>query len=400
MDSKSPVLKAAWDKFYLSMEKARLAIEATPRFDKPEHRAQAYYALLEAQAMAYNWVVAPRLNHPRIFTHTSWWTYVYTVAGNCPDIIYSILPVDGRYTYRVKGRHGDVRLLLMQVLNKPMGVEGGRCTGNFEFCKADTGQDEIEIILSPDKHDGNWVQLDPTSDMNVIVMRRFLLDWEEDPGHLDVEMIGELEGYDELDENAIAHRIDMAADFNLAVIERWGIGFYDFTMQMAKNRFNAWVNVPGEVMANIAGSASCNYAFLPFDIKPDEAIIIEMDPPLDSVYWSYQIVDVWDKSLDFMHNQTDFNMGSAAVDSDGKMRAVLSFDDPGVANWLDPMKRTQGIVALRNYRSKTFTTPTAKVVKAADVARHLPADTKRVSEEERRRSVGRRRAAILNLYRG
>ena len=57
-------------------------------------------------------------------------------------------------------------------------------------------------------------------------------------------------------------------------------------------------------------------------------------------------------------------------------------------------------MALRNYRSKTFTTPSAKVVKAADVAKHLPADTKRVSDEERRRSVGRRRAAILDLYRG
>ena len=400
MDSKAPILKQAWDKFNASMEQARQAIEATPRFDNPAHRAQGYYALLEAQAMAYNWVIAPRLNHPRIFTHTAWATYLFTVAGNCPDIIYSILPLDGRHTYRVKGRHGDVRLLLMQVLNKPMGVEGGRCTGNFEFCKADTGQDEIEIILSPEKHEGNWVQLDPTSDMNVTVMRRFLLDCEEDPGHLDVEMIGELQGYDEQDEAAVARRIGMAADFNLAVIRNWGIGFYDFTMKMANNTLNAWTTIPGELMANIAGSASCNYAFLPFDIKPDEAIIIEMDPPQDSVYWSFQIVDVWDKSLDFMHNQTDFNMGSAAIDSDGKVRAVLSFDDPGVTNWLDPMRRAQGIVALRNYRSKTFTTPSAKVVKAVDVAKHLPADTKRVTADERRRCVGRRRAAILQLYRG
>ena len=400
MDSKSPVLKKAWDKFQLSMETARQAIEATPRFDNPANRAQGYYALIEAQAMAYNWVVAPRLNHPRIFTHTAWATYLFTVAGNCPDIIYSILPLDGRHTYRVRGRHGDVRLLLMQVLNKPMGVEGGRCIGNYEFCKADTGQDEIEIVLSPEKHEGNWVPLDPASDFNVIVIRRFLLDWEEDPGHLEVEMIGELAGYDEQDEAAVARRIEMAADFNLAVVKNWGIGFYDFTMQMANNTLNAWTNIPGELMANIAGSASCNYAFLPFDIKPGEAVIIEMDPPQDSVYWSFQIVDVWDKSLDFMHNQTDFNMGSAAIDGDGKVRAVLSFDDPGVANWLDPMRRAQGIVALRNYRSKTFTTPTAKVVKAAELRQHLPDDTTFVSTEERCVTVARRRPAILQLYRG
>ena len=86
-ESKSPILKKAWDKFNASMEASREAIEATKNFDDPAHRAQGYYCLMEAQAMAYNWVVAPRLNHPRIFTHTAWATYLYTIAGNCPDII-------------------------------------------------------------------------------------------------------------------------------------------------------------------------------------------------------------------------------------------------------------------------------------------------------------------------
>lgn len=400
VDSKAPVLKKAWDKFNASMEASRQAIEAAKSFDDPAHRAQGYYSLMEAQAMAYNWVVAPRLNHPRIFTHTAWATYLYTIAGNCPDIIYSVLPLDGKHTYRVRGRHGDVRLLLMQVMNKPMGVEGSRCTGNYEFAKSDSGSDVIDIILSPTRQEGNWVPLDPESDLNVVFLRRFLLDWEEDPGEIDIEMIGELKGYDELSETALAKRIEMAADFNLAIIKNWGIGFYEFVMKMSGDKFNSWTNIPGEVMANIAGSATCNYAFLPFDIKPDEAIVIEMDVPEGSAYWSFQLIDVWDKSLDFMHEQTDFNMKGAAIDADGKVRAVISFSDPGIKNWLNPMGRHQGICALRNYRSKTFTNPICQLVKTSDIFKHLPADTVKVTSQERKASVERRRPAILRLYRG
>lgn len=400
MESKAPILKKAWDRFNASMEASRQAVEATSHFDDPAHRAQGYYCLLEAQAMAYNWVVAPRLNHPRIFTHTAWATYLYTIAGNCPDIIYSVMPLDGRYTYRVRGRYGDVRLLLMQVMNKPMGVEGSRCTGNYEFTKANGGRDEVDIILSPTKQEGNWVPLDPASDFNFVYLRRFLLDWDEDPGEIEIEMIGKQEGYDELSETALAKRIEMAADFNLAIMKNWSIGFYDFVMKMAGNKLNTWTNIPGEVMANIAGSASCNYAFLPFDIKPDEAIVFEMEVPEGSAYWSFQLTDVWDRSLDFMHEQTDFNMKAAAIDADGKVRAVISFTDPGIKNWLNPMGRHQGICALRNYRSRTFSNPTCQLVKASEVGNYLPAATAKVTPQERKASVERRRPAILRLYRG
>ena len=401
MQSKSPVLKAAWDKFHASMESAREAIEATPRFDNPAHRAQAYYALMEAQAMAYNWIVAPRLNHPRIFSHTAWATYLYTIAGNCPDFIYSIVPIDGKHTYRIKGRHGDVRLCLMQVFNRPMGSEGSKCTGNYEYAKTDNGKDDFEVILSAEKPKGNavnWIPIDPASDFNMIVMRRLMLDWEDDPGEIEMEMIGEIEGYDELSEAAVARRISMAADFNLAVIKSWAIGFHDFVLSLPGSRYNVWANIPGQMMAAIAGSATCNYAFLPYDIKPDEAAIIELEEPKGSAYWSFQIVDVWSKSLDYMHAQTDINMKGASIDGDGKVRAVICFDDPGVANWLNPIRRPQGILALRNYRSKSFTAPTVKIVKTSELKKHLPADTKWVTPEQRNQAVARRRPAILKLY--
>jgi hypothetical protein len=101
-----------------------------------------------------------------------------------------------------------------------------------------------------------------------------------------------------------------------------------------------------------------------------------------------------------MHEQTDINMKSIVVDADNKVRAVISFDDPGVANWMNPMGRAQGICALRNYRSKSFSNPTVRVVKASEVKKHLPAATKMVTPTERRKVIEHRRVAILRLYRG
>lgn len=398
MNSKAPLLKAAWDRFHQSQESARQLLENTPRFEHPAHRAQGYHTLIEAQAMAYNWIVAPRLNHPRIFTHTAWASYLFTIAGNCPDFIYGILPLDGRGTYRLRGRHGDVRLLLVQVLNLPMGVEGSRCTGNYEFSPDDG--DEIEIVLSATEQAGHWIPLDPASGFNLLILRRLMLDWGDDPGQLEVEALTPLAGYDELDEAATARRIAMAADFQLAVVRNWALGLFGFTQQLSGNRFNIWAPVPGEMMAAIAGSASCNYAFLLWNLQPDEALLIEFEPPQQSAYWSFQLVDVWSKSLDFMHEQTDFNMRNAAIDTDGKLRAVISCKDPGIINWLNPMGRPQGLCALRNYRSPQFTNPTVQLLKFTELERALPADTRRLDAEQRAASIARRRPAILGLYGG
>src|SRR4029450_1330655 len=64
----SPALKQAWDEYLATLDQMRVQMEATPRFQNtPEHRAKAYHTLMEMQAMAYNFAVAPRMSHPRVY---------------------------------------------------------------------------------------------------------------------------------------------------------------------------------------------------------------------------------------------------------------------------------------------------------------------------------------------
>ena len=393
-------LQQAWSRYYASLETARLEIEASPHFAQEQHRAQGYYVLAEAQAMAYNWIIAPRLNHPRIFTHTAWISYLYGLPANCPDIIYSMLALDGRYSYRLKGRYGDLCLMLLQVFNGPMGIASTECTGNYEYTAQETGGDEFEIILSPEKQAGNWIPLDPASRFNVIIFRRFLPDWNADCGTLDIDTLDTVEDYDEASERDLAQRLDWAADFLLATLRNYAILLYEVMLNLTGQKINVWGNIPGEQMASVAGSSTCSYSFLPYDISEDEALLIELDAPVGSIYWSFQLFDVWSKSLDFTHAQTDFNMLNAAIDDDNKVRAVLSLSDPGVANWLDPLGRAQGACVFRNYRAKTYVEPACRLVKLGELHNYLPDCTETVTLAERRAIVAKRRPAQLGLYGG
>src|SRR5690349_1574499 len=116
-------LRAALDDFDAACRESRDAMTATARFARSEeNQSLAYLALAEARAMAYNFAIAPRLDHPRIHGPTSWHSHVYSLGQNCQDFRYGVALLDGRATYRLHGRVGDVKLALIQVQNSVMGT--------------------------------------------------------------------------------------------------------------------------------------------------------------------------------------------------------------------------------------------------------------------------------------
>jgi hypothetical protein len=80
----------------------------------------------------------------------------------------------------------------------------------------------------------------------------------------------------------------------------------------------------------------------------------------------------------------------AHVDTDGRFRAVISPEDPGVPNWLDTVGRLQGSIVGRWYKCSSDPIPTLTKVKLGDVRGHLPADTPRVSTTEREQAIRHR----------
>jgi len=104
-----------------------------------------------------------------------------------------------------------------------------------------------------------------------------------------------------------------------------------------------------------------------------------------------EVGNFWWQSLDYVNRSGSLNSHQAVKSSDGRYRLVIAHEDPGVPNWLDPGGYSEGMILYRYQQSKTAPRPTLELVPASELAKHLPADTKQVSSEERRAEIARRR---------
>jgi hypothetical protein len=392
-------LDSAWDHYVETIQSTRRKISETKRFrDHPEHRAQAYNGLLVAEAMSYNFACLPRTQFPRVFGQSTWSPF-YTIGGPSANFLYGGLYLDGMKTYRLTARMGDLKLFLMQVFNRIVGVSGFKCLGNYDCSNFELNEDGcFDVILSATRHAGNWMPLDPDSNYNFVMVRRIFGDWNDDMGDIDVRLDGEPDESDDLSESRMAQRIALATEilqYNVTLNQIW---FYDHCLEKTGGKKNATYVMAGNDLLDIAGSPTSNYANGIYSIEPDEALVLELDAP-ETAYWEYHLYDVWLQAPDFINHQSDINQQRAVADSDGKIRVVISLSDPGVPNWLDPAGRREGIMVFRNYRAKVVPNPTCHLLKLAELRDFLPPDTSSISLQQRRDALEYRRRGLLSLYR-
>jgi hypothetical protein len=146
-----------------------------------------------------------------------------------------------------------------------------------------------------------------------------------------------------------------------------------------------------------AAAADATYNIMAYEVGPDEALIIEVDPP-NPKFWDIQLGDTWNQALDYIYHQTSLNMGQAPVDADGKIRIVLAHRDPGVRNWLDAYDTPRGTILVRWYFAQGQALPTAQLTPFAELDRRLPAATARVTPDERQAQLTKRRRALERRY--
>src|SRR5262249_26928337 len=271
LQTATAALTGAWAEYHATLEEMRLLIESTPRFqDTPQHRAKAYHTLMEMQAMAYNFVIAPRMTHPRIYRNCGWQTDQFTLGQNGQDLVYGVFFVDGRQTYRLSGSMGDIKVFLLQVLSGVFGEPGVRNVSNYDWANFEIGKDgRFEVVISAQQHSGNWINLDPALGYQFLHIRRSLTDWHGTVGELHLERTSEIpENHydaDEFDESAIAARIRRATLFVRYLVKDFNINLYDMYLGNAGGRKNVLTLLPGTVTSQV-GSPSNNTAMAIFEL--------------------------------------------------------------------------------------------------------------------------------------
>ena len=297
-----------------------------------------------------------------------------------PDDTYVMSALDGNGTYRLYGDRGSVHLLTTNLGRGIMGAkELGGGFGEYNLGDMVAIDGKLDVIFSAEKpagYTGDWLHLDPRADYIIIRQRSYA--WgEERDARLSLTRLDPVPPRRRLDIPEIERCLTETIDYTIRLSQQW-LAFLDkMKKDMAPNtfrftNFTEWGGVRAQV-----------YWEGYYQFEADEALILETEMPDEVRYWNIQLNDTLFNTIEYLYNQSHLNGHQAKLDSDGKFRAVISLEDPGVANWLDPQQRQLGHLVGRWYESSTQPMPTLRRVKASEVHKHLPADTPRVTPEQR-----------------
>jgi hypothetical protein len=310
---------------------------------------------------------------------------ILTWGMECPDCLYTRATMRGGESYRLSGNRGTARYVGLQTMN------GIASTSNALVDELVTdGDGNFEVVLSADQHDGNWMPIDgahPT-----LTVRHFFYDWDtETPSSLRIERIGDPVWHEAVDVDS-----DVLVSRQLVALGDFVHDNLDFFLQFGAaappNGF-----LPPIDRTAIGAAAENKPVIGRWELDAEQALIPEVEPP-QGVYWSYSLGNPWWETIHYGRHQSSLNADQAVVDSDGLVRVVVCGRDPGVANWLDTAGFSNGAMILRCVRTDSAPIPSSRVVAFDEIASALPADTARVTADQRASVLDRRRRAVHERF--
>ena len=353
--------------------------------DDPRYRADVYRQTMMSLSYSYFAYFHATPEHP------DWaplWNPVFTLQPN-PDDIYLYSPIRGDLRYKVSGTRGTVRILSFTTQRFMSGMvdDISQIGGHNEIDDSDIVVDpdgEFELIFSAERpagHTGNWAKIAPDATGMMVRLRSY--DWEKevDPT-LSIECLAAVPPKPRLTPEQIIARIHEMAKFPARKTRS-----YYRLQNGVKNRVGFNVFEPIRMAGALAKQV---YWPACFQLQEDEALIIETEVPKRAPYWNIQLNDPYFNALEYVYRLSSLNGHSARLSSDGKFRAVIALEDPGVPNWLDPAGYREGGIYGRWFDCDTNPTPIITRVSLAELRNYLPADTPVVTWDERAEEQRRR----------
>lgn len=363
--------------YLTDIEGAVRELENTWQPQDRQYRADLYRQIMMHLSYAYFIYFHADAGHP------DWaplWNPVFTCQPN-PDDIYLFSPLRDDLVYRVSGNRGTVSKVIFVTqkgipgtLHDAAAFSAFNSLDDRDFTVGADG--EFEIIFSarrPAGYAGNWSELKPGADC--IFVRYRMIDWvrERDP-ELTIECLDAVPPKQRLAPEQIIERLKLAA----AVPQNQSRLFFRMQNDI---RNKVGVNVIDPV--NLPGLTKQVYWPAVFQLDDDEALIIETPMPQSRPYWNIQINDPLFNAVEYVYRTSSINESTAWIAPDGRLRAVIALQDPGVVNWLDPFGYHEGTLYGRWYDCDSTPTPTIRRIRLAELHRHLPPETPRVTPAER-----------------
>lgn len=261
------------------------------------------------------------------------------VGGPNPDGEYDLAMIDGRHTYRIRGRRNTVAYLGFQVL-AGAGLTPRRqavYVSDHQLQLDDEGR--FELVLSATEQPGPWVRI--PEDSSAIIVRQYVGDrGAEELAELEIDCL------DPVGEPPLPSDETIGAALT-------GMGWTIMKLAtLHKTIKPELLTMPNELVtaeAAVLGSADTTpdnlYMIGTFRLEPEQALVVDFVPP-QSRYWSCTLENIWHECIEPRRRRSSIT-NVQAEEKDGRVRLVISATDPGVPNWLDTGGRHRGFVILR-----------------------------------------------------
>jgi len=133
-----------------------------------------------------------------------------------------------------------------------------------------------------------------------------------------------------------------------------------------------------------------------FRLGDDDAMVIDVNDG-GAAYFVVPTGNIWGTTFDVAGRTSSLNKAQSVPNADGTYTFVVSRQDPGVHNWVDPCGYGEGILTLRmaefpGDRPRDDLSARSRVVPLARLRDELPDDTRWVAADERAKQLAERAA--------
>ena len=388
--SRHPTVRAAYERVKKDwLENGR----PTPG---PDMRARCESAFEEVMFSAAVWgsnrdplrpktTCITRLGHPvgdEVVPGTRW-------GIDNPDSVYRVMPISGAERYRITGRVPENRL-----------PENYFTLWDHDWNTVDVF-DGNDLVLESARTFEIFVAADPKGDRpnhirsapNALefYIRDVLQDWAVDtPNDLSIERLGGTPATPPLDLDGEAERVAETMAVFASNTQRYNRQAYDKPVNALE--FTIDRDTDGALRNQV-------YILGHFDLEDDEALVIDVRLA-GARYFIAPITNYWGTTNGIVDRTGCLNLSQSVRNADGTLTFVVSKQDPGVPNWLDPSGMREGILTLR-WAEFEGGAPgpdlgaSSRVVPLARLRNHLPEETPVFDAAARAKQTEERAAAYL-----
>ena len=319
-------------------------------------------------------------------------------GGDNTDAHYSGSPINGQDYYRISGYRGTAQYFAITILedgNTPWGGGVVNTRLGKDLIVDESGR--FELLIGPkqpnnfDAEKINWMET--STESYRITFRQFFANWlKEKPMEAGIERVGQdnqtpLFTAEILSEGLkkTSHWVNWSTTYWADMIDKWKAQPNTFMSygELEKNKIDF---TPG-------GAPIIAY----WKIPAGEALILRVTPP-DADYWAVEFGNYWWETMDYRYRFSSTNCHHAKLDNEGVLTIIISHEDLGATNWLDPCGHEEGYITYRWIGSDHYPKPNAEQLTLAALTATYPELINQVGQQQREDEMLERRAGIRQRF--